>query len=48
MEALPGWNKALDLMMETGGEEGITDAVNKRRREEGARGWRKQRKEDDI
>ena len=33
LEALLGWNEVPDLMMDTGGEEGITDAATKRKQE---------------
>ena len=48
LEALPGWNKVPNVMMETREEDGITDAATKRKREEVAQICRKWQKEDDI
>ena len=48
LDAPPAWNKVLALMMETEDSRIISEAATKCKRDEVARGWRKQRREDYI
>ena len=48
LDAPPGWNNVEDLIMEDGEILEENTRLEKRRRDEVAQGWRKQRKEDDI
>ena len=48
LDAPTAWNEVPDLMMETEDGRMIMKAATKRKRDEVARWWRKQRREDDL